>query len=191
MFRSDRAAAREYARPFHEILELANVARIVVFQEKASGFLVEVLRAAPETNQGIVDQERDVRTPGPKRRQDDGKHVEPKEKVLAEIARRHHGLEIAVSGRENPDVGGDRLIASDGEKCLLLDDLKHLDLQLQSHLSDFIQKEAASVGRHESALAFHDGAGEGSLFVAEELALEEILRQGSAVDLDERPGAPG
>ena len=57
------------------------------------------------------------------------------------------------------------------------------------HVADLVEKQRAAVGQLEAARAVRDGAGEGALLVAEQLRLEQRLRQRGAVDLDERLAA--
>ena len=60
------------------------------------------------------------------------------------------------------------------------------------HLSDFVEKKGSSISQLELAGFGALGAGEGSGFVAEELAFEQVVGNGGAVDLDERiPAAVG
>jgi len=47
------------------------------------------------------------------------------------------------------------------------------------------------VGELEAALALGEGAGERAFLVSEELALDEVFRDGGAVDADERGGGAG
>src|SRR5262249_12294277 len=48
-----------------------------------------------------------------------------------------------------------------------------------------VEEDGAALGQLETADAAGDGAGEGALLVAEQLALDQAGRQGGAVDLDE------
>ena len=54
------------------------------------------------------------------------------------------------------------------------------------HLADFVEQERALVGLLELADLAFGGAGEGALFVAEELAFEQRFGEGGAVEADER-----
>ena len=56
------------------------------------------------------------------------------------------------------------------------------DLQLRTHAGDFVEKNGAAVRRLESAGFVVDGSGERSLDVAEQLAFQQTLGQGPAVD---------
>src|SRR5206468_9128627 len=70
----------------------------------------------------------------------------------------------------------------------LLQEAQQLDLERQAHLRDLIQEERAAVGRLDLPLPLLVSAGEGALFMAEELALEQRLRDGAAIDGDEGLG---
>ena len=73
----------------------------------------------------------------------------------------------------------------------LLRHAEQLGLQRRGHVGDFIQEDGAAVGHLEAANALRDRAGERALLVAEEFAFEQGLRDGGAVDLDQRAGRAG
>ena len=53
-------------------------------------------------------------------------------------------------------------------------------------LADFVQQDRAGVRQFEAPFPLGDRAGERALFVPEKLALDEVLRNGGAIDADER-----
>ncbi len=55
------------------------------------------------------------------------------------------------------------------------------------HVADLVEKHGSGVGLLELARLGHLRAGEGALLVAEEFALHEVLGQGGAIDLHQRP----
>ena len=59
-------------------------------------------------------------------------------------------------------------------------------LQRRRHVADFVEEQRAAVGLLEAAAAQRVGAGEGALFVAEQLGLEQIRRESRRVEGDER-----
>src|SRR5205814_884140 len=65
-----------------------------------------------------------------------------------------------------------------------------LDLQREGQLADLVEEERSVVGLLEEPCPVRDGIGERAALVAEELALEQILRDGAAVHGDERAAAP-
>ncbi len=63
---------------------------------------------------------------------------------------------------------------------------KQLRLQVRRHLADLVEQQRAALGHLEEADLVGVGAGERPLLVAEQLALDQVLRNRRAVDLDER-----
>src|SRR3989475_9133630 len=62
-----------------------------------------------------------------------------------------------------------------------------LRLQREAHVRDFVEEQRAAPGLLEPTDLARDGAREGALLVPEQLALEQVLGNGGAVDRDERP----
>ena len=84
----------------------------------------------------------------------------------------------------------DRLVAADALEALVLQDAQHLGLQGRRHVADLVEKERAAVALLELADAAAVGPGEGALLVAEQFALQQRLRDGGAVDGQERLVGP-
>jgi hypothetical protein len=63
-------------------------------------------------------------------------------------------------------------------------------LELEREVADFIQKDGAMIGDFEQAGFGRGGPGEGTPLMTEQLALEELFRDGGAVDIDERSLPP-
>ena len=61
----------------------------------------------------------------------------------------------------------------------------------QVDIADFVEKERAAVGLLQPADAIAIRTGKGSFDVTEKFAFQQVLRQGRAVNLDERPGRRG
>ncbi len=74
----------------------------------------------------------------------------------------------------------------DALELALLQRAQELHLHLDRDLADLVEEERAAVGELEAPRLARHGAGERAALVAEELALDELLRDGRAVDLDER-----
>src|SRR6266403_2095495 len=125
------------------------------------------------------------------RRKHDRDDVQAVVEVLAEASRLHLGLEVLVGGGEDADVDLERAVAAHPFELALLEHAQDLRLRLERHVADLVEEERAAVGDLELPLARHDRTREGALLVAEELALDQLARERSAVHLDERPRAPG
>jgi hypothetical protein len=109
------------------------------------------------------------------------------EQVLAEAAGGDHRLQILVRRADDAGVDGDRLAAADALDDPFLEEAQELDLKGERDVADLVEEQGAALGELDLALRRLDRAGEGALFVAEQLGLEQILRDGGAVDRDEGP----
>src|SRR5262249_56681265 len=101
--------------------------------------------------------------------------------ILAEAAALHLGLEVAVGGADEAHVDVDLGGAADARELARLEDAEELGLERQRRLADLVEEERAAGGCLEEADLAPVGAGEGAALVAEELTLEERLRQPGAV----------
>ena len=83
------------------------------------------------------------------------------------------------------------MAAERGERALL-QHLEQLDLHRDRHLADLVQEQrAVGAAALEDALMVVDGAGEGTLAVAEQLGFDQRLGKLRQVDRDEAVGEVG
>src|SRR5262245_27431804 len=120
----------------------------------------------------------------------DGEHAQPIVQVQPELALVRPGLQVAVGGGDQAHVGADRLAATDALERLLLQYPQDLRLGRQRHVADLVKKQGAAVGLLEPADAAALRPGEGALLVAEQLALQQRLRDGGAVQGQKRRLGP-
>ena len=92
--------------------------------------------------------------------------------------------------RDQPDVDLDRRARADRIDLAVLHGAQQLDLHVGRQVADLVEEQRAGMGLDELAGVLFGGAGEGALFVAEQDALDEIVRDGAAIDRDERLRAP-
>ncbi len=112
-------------------------------------------------------------------------HGQAVEEVFAEGPLGHHLGEVAPGGGQDADIDGNGGRPADPVDLALLQDPQELDLHVEGHVADLVQEDGAPVGLLEfSRLAAPLRAGEGPALVAEELRLQEVLRDGAAVDGD-------
>ncbi len=187
----EHAVARGDAGPFDGVLQLADVARPAVVEQH----LHRSRRNLPGDVAGpraFVDemgrQKRNILRPFAQRRQVDLHHVEAVIEVLAERPLGDQAFEVAVGGGDDAHVHLDALRAADALETPLLEYAQQLGLHGQRHVADLVEENGAAVGHLEAAAALADGAGEGALLVAEQLALQKGFGQGGAVDGHERAG---
>ncbi len=81
-----------------------------------------------------------------------------------------------------------RLGRPDGTDDAALEDAEELGLEAEGHLADLVEEDGAPLGLREEPWARRGGAGEGAAHVPEQLALEQRLGHGRAVDGDEGVG---
>ena len=188
----DHVAAGQHHRAVDEVLELAHVAGVVVLQEEVHRLAGDAagLALVGEAPQEVVDQERDVLAPLAQRRQRDRDDVQAEEEILAEVAGPDHGLEVAVGGGDEAHVHLDRAcVPPRRSKALLLQDAQQLHLRAARQVADLVEEEGAAVGQLEAAPVLAVRPGEGAPLVAEQLRLEERLRQRGHVHRHERARA--
>src|SRR5664280_3045060 len=172
------------------VFQLAHIARPAVDVERAARFrrqrahlqavglgifLDEILRQFGDVGRALA-QRRDFQV----------HHVEAEPEVLAEFALAHGVGEVAVGSGDDADIDRHRLAAADAVDQALLDRAQQLRLQAHVHLGDFVQQQRAAIGLLELADAAAERAGEGAFLVAEQLGLQQILRDRRAIDRDER-----
>ena len=91
-------------------------------------------------------------------------------------------VQVRVSGRQNARIYENLFPASHTFDPLLLQKTQKLCLKLWGELSDLIQEQCPALGRFNPAFSPDMGTGEGPFLVAEELALQQGLRDRPAVD---------
>ncbi len=187
----EHGAFRADDRPLDHVLQLADVAGPVVALELVHHSFGDLSDDSSETfaqaGHECGREQRDVFLALAKGGEGDGKHVDAVPEILPEASRPDLVLEVAVGRGDEAHVDRDRLRPSQPLELLVLQDAQELSLELEGKLPDFVQEERAAVGQLEAARLPGEGAREGPALVAEELAFDEVGRQGGAIDLDERP----
>src|SRR4051794_14625108 len=190
VLRLDERARRQDRRALDHVAQLADVPRPAVVFEHAHRLLIDagdvLLIARVEFVDERLDEQRQIVLALAKRRQAERKDVEAVVQILAQLSGLHRFGRIDVGRGDDADV--DRLFgpAAEAAELPLLQHAQQLHLRRRRHLADLVQEQRPAIGELEAALAAIGGAGERALFVAEDLALEQGLRNRGAVDRDER-----
>src|SRR5205823_2075749 len=97
-----------------------------------------------------------------------------------------HLLEVGIGRRD--DAHGDALRSQIANRMHLgrFEKSQQLRLGREIQLADFVEEQRAVLGRADDAREGLHGAGEGAAPMAEELAFDEIARNGGAVERDKR-----
>ena len=117
--------------------------------------------------QEVLGQYRYVTWSSSKRRDFQPYDVESIVEVLAEPPLLGQLLQVAVGSSDDSDIHPYRLVAPHSLEFPLLQNAQQLDLYLRVDLTDFVQKQRASVGLLETPLAASGRARERSPLVTE------------------------
>ena len=111
--------------------------------------------------------------------------VEAVEEVFAEASVADGVVEVGVGGGDDADVDGQRARFAERRDLARLEEAEELRLEVESELADLVEEERAVAGGANEAGVVAVGAGEGAAAVAEQLAFEQVARDGGAVEGDE------
>ena len=100
------------------------------------------------------------------------------------------GRQIAVRGNDQAKVRIEVAEAADAPEALLLERLQQPRLDRDVHLADLVEEQRPFAGDLEESRLRVRGVGECSALVAEQLRLEQLLRQPGAIQIDERSARP-
>src|SRR5262245_5926708 len=134
----------------------------------------------------MLGERDDVAGVRPKRWQLDRVDREPLEEVLANATVRPGRVEVLVRRRDYPDVHRLRPRAAEPAHLALFERRQELALRGRREQADLVEEEHAAGGQLEEARLGLPGVRERSALVPEQLRLDQVLRDGRAVDVDER-----
>lgn len=130
----------------------------------------------------IAGQRKDVAGPIPQGVHPDPGDRQSVEEILAKVAGGHGFLELHVGGGNQSDVDRYRMARAEAHHLALLQDPQQLDLRPQRKIADLVEKQRAAVRGLEPPCRAGDRARKSAFFVAEQIALDQGLREGPAVD---------
>lgn len=147
--------------------------------------------AAREQPQKVGRKRLDVLEALAKRRDRDRKDVEAIKEVFAKASLLHHASQVPVRRADDAHVDRHLLVAAHAPEGLALQHAKELRLDAGRQIAHFVQKKRPLVGLLEKPDVALARAREGAALEAEELALDQTLGKGRAVDAHEGRIAPG
>src|SRR5256886_6390038 len=188
-----RPAGHEH-RALERILELTDVARPCVGEQPPVRLRLDPLDVAAVLGavalEERADEERDVLAALAQRGDIDGDGVDPEEQILAQPPLTQGDLGAPVGRRDEAEIHRDGPGGAHPAHRALLEHAEELRLELRRHLRDLVEEERAPVRLLEKAGFVVGGAREAAAGMAEQLRLDEVLRQCGTVDLHPRPAAP-
>ena len=189
----DRQTPRECEceRAFERVLELADVERPVIREQRLDGVGCEreVLPIGREPCEEAGDQQRNVLAPIAQRRELEAHAVDPRQQIVTERAVAHHPPEVPVGRAHDAKLDIDRAITTDRCDLRLLEHAQERGLCGQRKIADLVEKQRPAVGLAREAEPIARRTRERALAVAEQLGLDELLRDRAAVDRDEAPAS--
>src|SRR5262245_11742753 len=187
---ADRVPRVRDRRALQHILQLAHVTGPRVALQTANGLRGQAARpqavVAPDLVEDDPRQVGDILLPLAQRRHANGDDLEPEIEILAKTTVAYQLLQVGVGRGEHAHVHAHLAAAADAHELPLLEHAQQLGLRQQVHVADLVEKNRPAVGQLELPLLPPDGSRESAALVSEQLALDEINRDGGAVDRDER-----
>ena len=117
--------------------------------------------------------------------------VQAIEKILPEPPRLHLPFQVPVGGRDDADVGLARRWVAEPLVLLVLQETQQLGLQGKGEIPDLVEEERSPLAGGDASRVVADRSGERTFHVSEQLAFQQLRRQGGARHHAERfPGAP-
>jgi len=132
--------------------------------------------------QKVPGQRRDVVAAIAQRRQMDLDRIQPKQQILPESTAADFVDEVRVARGQDAHVHVTRARRSDALEISGLEHAQELRLKIERHVRDLVEEQCPTVGELEPSDAVALRVGERPLDVAEELALEDAIRQPTGVD---------
>src|SRR5271167_3587504 len=177
--------SREYHAALNEVLQLADISwPIGIHQSLHRGSWDRpnaLLHTAGEARHKKVDQELNVFAPFAQRRDFNGKHPQPVEKVLAKLIIADHALQIPMRGRNQTNINVDGFGTSEAFELLLLQGTQEFRLQIHGNVADLVEKQSAVIRQLKPASLLDERPGESTLFVAEQFTFHQTRRNRRAV----------
>ena len=133
-----------------------------------------------------VDEERDVFDAFAQRRHADADDIQTVIEIGAEAIGRDFCAEVAIGRGDEAKVRGQVADAADAAEAFVFDRFQQPRLHGHIHLADLIEEQRSVGGDLEQALLRIHRVRERAAFVAEELRLEQLLRQSGAIEVDKR-----
>jgi len=147
-----------------------------------------VLRAGPLEE--VLGEEQHVPTPFPQRRERERDAGEPVVEVFAKLSLMRRRRQVRVAGGQHPHIHGLGSSGTNPPHDTILDRREELGLVVLSERADLVEEERAVVGGLEKTRLGFSGIRVSALRVAKELGLHQVVRNGRAVELDERTACP-
>ncbi len=106
-------------------------------------------------------------------------------KIATELSSLDHSSEVTIGGGDEANIDGDCSSPAKPFDLLFLQSTQKLGLQFQRKIPNLVQEQRAHMSQFQSSDPLRDRAGEGALFMPEELAFQQSKGNCRAIQLDE------
>ena len=147
------------------------------------------LHFATAAKREVLGQQPEIVTTFAQRWKVDPHNIDSVVEVFAEGSVENHLIQVKRRGRNDSNVNAHFHVTADAAQLPLLKNSQQLGLEQQRQVADFVQEKCSAACRFQKASSLTVGSGERSLLVAEQLTFQQVFRDRSAIDRDERPSA--
>src|SRR4029077_20696944 len=151
----DGVAVAEYDGAFNDILQLSNIARPRVCQQKFHCVLFDIpypLAGVPRvTVDEVFDQHGNVFFTLPQRRTLNREHAETVKEIPSKRVGADGDLQISIRGGNHADIGSNKLVATHALKLPFLQYTQQGNLCFRREITDFVEKDRAAFRKFEAA----------------------------------------
>src|ERR1043165_9395661 len=121
----------------------------------------------------VVNQNRNVFSTFAQRRHVDREHVDAVIKVVAETTVSHHRAQVTIGRGYHTHVDAKLVRTTDATNLSFLQRAQKFGLNTDVQFRDLVEKQRAAIGDLKEALLLCVSAGERTLFMSEQLRLEQ------------------
>src|SRR5262245_39175207 len=186
VLRLDRSSAGNDVGMLHDVGQFADVARPFMFQEHVDGFGTEQVgdllrRTARGTSEEVTGEIGNVGAALAQRREANFKGIDAKVQVLAKLVVLDHFPQVAIGGAKHAHLGAERLGFSYAPDFAGFEKAQELNLNVLVQFADLVEEQRAAVRDLEESLVVAVRACKSALAMAEQFALDEVLRECAAI----------
>ena len=185
-------ANRNCRGSFQRIAQLAHVARPGVISQFAPRFGCNVqlrpIEAFPIDRQEVIDETRNVIAALTKWRHVQRHDIQTVIQICAKALLLDFAGKISICRSDDAHVG--KLIArrTNAPEPALFEKVQQLDLHQERQITNFVEEQAGAISGLEQSASQLTRAGERAALMPKKFGFKEGLRQGPAVDRDDRHG---
>src|SRR6185369_1510110 len=162
--------------PFHQVFQLSDISRPAIFHQPfqctgCNGRRNGTSQFSAFQRHKKTSESRDVVFALSQWRDDDWKHIQPEPEIFPKAVFRDHAFQVAMRGRNYPDIYRYGLVSSYTFYFALLKYAQESHLGLGGQFADFVQKKGPPVCPLEAPTFFRYRPGKGPFFVSEQFAV--------------------